>query len=109
LEFHQVDPSRSLGLSLSNTHKDWDLANSEIVEATWKPPSNTRAGARSRLMHQLKHLTIRYFVDWEVIDAEGLASLNLLNPFDAKPESAETWIRQLEELNHYPPKSHRGD
>ena len=31
----------------------------------------------------------------EVIDAEGVNSLNLLNPFDASPEEADSWARQL--------------
>jgi hypothetical protein len=46
-------------------------------------------------MKLLKNQHIRYFVDWEVIDAEGVNSLNLLNPFDASPDEAENWAKQL--------------
>ena len=60
------------------------------------PPTNTRAQIRSHIMHQLrKHTSIRYFVDWEVVDAEGINSLNLLNPFESSPETVEGWCRQL--------------
>ena len=95
LEFHQIDPARSLGQALDRTPTDWRLEASDITRATACPPANTRAGARSRLMHMLKHQTIRYYVDWEVIDAEGFNSLNLLNPFDPAPDEAEVWSRQF--------------
>ncbi len=95
LEFHHIDPARSLGLALEQTPPDWVLGPSEVLNATAHPPRNTRAGARSRLMHMLKYQTIRYYVDWEVIDAEGFNSLNLLNPFDPAPEEAELWSRQF--------------
>jgi hypothetical protein len=95
LEFHQVDPSRNLGLALAQTPVAWDVPASDIADAMRTAPHNTRAQARSRIMRLLKNQHIRYFVDWEVIDAEGVNSLNLLNPFDASPEDAETWARQL--------------
>ena len=74
---------------------EWELTPSEIVNATYHPPANTRAQTRSRLMHTLKNQTIRYFVDWEVIDVEGINTLNLLNPFDPNPPEIETWSRKL--------------
>lgn len=95
LEYHHVDPNRSLGLALSQAPPMWDPSTKEVFEATRLPPADTRANVRSRLMHLLKQHSIRYFVDWEVIDAEGFSSLNLLNPFDADPAEAEVWFRQL--------------
>jgi proteasome accessory factor A len=95
LEFHHVDPARSLGLSLEQPPAEWALTPSDITVATGTPPQNTRAHARSKLMHLLKYQTIRYYVDWEVIDAEGFNSLNLLNPFDPTPEEGEAWSRQF--------------
>jgi len=95
LEFHQVDPARNLGMALSQTPFAWDIPPSDIADAMRAAPVNTRAQARSRIMKMLKNQHIRYFVDWEVIDAEGVNSLNLLNPFDASPEEADTWARQL--------------
>lgn len=98
LEFHQVDPERSLGLALAQTPPAWELSAEQLTEATLQAPTNTRAQIRSHIMHQLKNHSIRYFVDWEVIDAEGIHSLNLLNPFDASPKSVEHWCRQLADL-----------
>jgi proteasome accessory factor A len=95
LEFHHVDPSRNLGFALARTPMAWDLPTAEMTDAMRSAPVNTRAQARSRIMRLLKNQHIRYFVDWEVIDAEGVNSLNLLNPFDASPEDADSWARQL--------------
>ncbi len=98
LEFHHMNSSRSLGQALAQTPPEWDLTQGEITEATYHPPQNTRAYVRSRLMHLLKHQTIRYFVDWEVVDVEGINTLNLINPFDANPPQLENWIHQLSAL-----------
>ena len=95
LEFHQVDATRNLGMALAQTPFAWDIPPSDIADAMRSAPVNTRAQARSRIMRMLKNQHIRYFVDWEVIDAEGVNSLNLLNPFDASPEEADSWVRQL--------------
>ena len=95
LEFHHVDPARSLGMALAHTPLAWDIPASDIADAMRTAPVNTRAQARSRIMRLLKNQHIRYFVDWEVIDAEGVNSLNLLNPFDPAPEEADSWARQL--------------
>ena len=95
LEFHQVDATRNLGMALAQTPFAWDIPPSDIADAMRSAPVNTRAQARSRIMRMLKNQHIRYFVDWEVIDAEGVNSLNLLNPFDASPEEADSWARQL--------------
>ncbi len=95
LEFHHVDATRNLGMALAQTPFAWDIPPSDIADAMRSAPVNTRAQARSRIMRMLKNQHIRYFVDWEVIDAEGVNSLNLLNPFDASPEEADSWARQL--------------
>jgi len=97
LEFHQIDPARSLGLALAQTPKAWDLPHKEITEATLQAPDNTRAQIRSRAMQLLKKENCAYYIDWEIIGAEGGNSLHLLNPFDAGSKEAETWIQLLTE------------
>lgn len=95
LEFHQIETERSLGLALARTPAEWDLTTQDIHAALRRPPANTRAAVRSRVMHLLKEQHIRYFVDWEVIDAEGVNSLNLLDPFDIIATDAENWANRL--------------
>jgi hypothetical protein len=36
-----------------------------------------------------------YYIDWEIIGAEGGASLHLLNPFEAESREAESWVQFL--------------
>jgi proteasome accessory factor A len=96
LEYHQVDPRRGLGLALEQPPVEWALDAEEITRGTACPPVNTRAAARSRLMNTLKRQTTRYYVDWEVIDAEGFSSLNLLDPFAPWPDDAVNWAQQLQ-------------
>ncbi len=95
IEFHNVDPSRGLGIALAQTPSDWAVSPSEYTEAMRKPPADTRANSRSRIMHLLKEQNLRYFVDWEVIDAEGISSLNLLNPFESNSDEVDRWAKQL--------------
>jgi hypothetical protein len=83
-------------MSLAKTPEPWQVSPAEILECTRRPPNNTRAQIRSHIMEQLKNQPIRYFVDWEIIDAEGINSLNLLNPFEASPASVDSWCKQLE-------------
>jgi hypothetical protein len=84
-----------LGIALEQLPPEWMLEAASLTSALKEPPADSRAAARSRLMHFLKDQSMRYYVDWEVIDAEGFNSLSLLNPFDAKPAEADAWLAQF--------------
>ena len=107
LEFHHVDPARSLGLALAQTPTPWKISNNEIEEATLKPPRDTRAHVRSRAMHLLRKQSVEYYIDWEITGADGGDSLHLLDPFDSSPQQAETWSKYLGEIGHKPPHNYR--
>ena len=94
LEFHAVDPARNLAWPLARTPEPWVISGEEQHAALLTPPADTRAAARSSLMHTLEKETFRFFVDWEVIDAEGTESLHLLDPFEPKPPDATAWLRR---------------
>jgi proteasome accessory factor A len=99
LEYHQIDPARSLGLALARNPPDWEIPHKEIMQAALSAPSNTRAAVRSQAMHLLKTEGCQYYIDWEIIGAEGGNSLHMLNPFDVGSKDAETWIHLLNEAN----------
>jgi proteasome accessory factor A len=99
LEYHQIDPARSLGLALAQNPPCWDIPHKEITQAATSAPSNTRAAVRSQAMHLLKNEGCQYYIDWEIIGAEGGNSLHMLNPFDVGSKDAETWIHLLNESN----------
>ena len=85
LEYHHTDPARSLGRALEQSPEYWALTEADIRHAMREPPADTRAAARSHLMHRARGRTRRYFVDWEIVDLEGFETLHLLNPFRADP------------------------
>lgn len=95
LEYHHTDPERSLALPLADPHSPWQLPSHQIRAARSAPPPDTRAAARSRLMRFLADEGIPSFVDWEVVDTEGVNPLILLDPFDAQPKEAERWLMEV--------------
>jgi proteasome accessory factor A len=99
LEYHQIDPGRSLGLALARTPPAWEIPAGEISRAASTAPANTRAAIRSQAMRLLQEEDRAYYIDWEIIGAEGGSSLHMLNPFEAESQDAEKWIHLLTETN----------
>jgi proteasome accessory factor A len=97
LEFHQVDPARSLGLALARNPPEWEIPHKEISQAITQAPCNTRAAVRSQAMRLLKGEGCAYYIDWEIVGAEGGNSLHMLNPFDAGCKEAESWAHLVSE------------
>ena len=79
LEFHQIDPDRSLGLALANRNGFWDPPN--LKESLTEPPIDSRAHARSRLMREIQGKESSYFLDWEAVEVPNQKRTRLLNPF----------------------------
>ncbi|HWD19352.1 MAG TPA: proteasome accessory factor PafA2 family protein [Verrucomicrobiae bacterium] len=97
LEFHQIDPERSLGLALAQTPPAWEIDAADTARAMDAPPTNTRAAVRSHAMRQLQQAGCGYYIDWEIVGAEGGNSLHLLNPFDAACREADHWMHLIGE------------
>ena len=95
LEFHHIDPARSLGQALCQPPAAWDLSPKAIEAAVMEPPANTRAAARSRIMRLLKEYAPPYSIDWEIVGVEGINPLNLLNPFDCSPPELKGWYAEF--------------
>ncbi len=79
LEYHQVDPDRSLGLSLANGNGFWSPVR--LPQARTEPPNNSRASARSRLMREIMGRETTYFLDWEAVEVPNQKRTRLLDPF----------------------------
>jgi proteasome accessory factor A len=79
LEFHQVDPDKSLGMALADMAGYW--AAPRVAEARLEPPSNSRAHARSRLMREIQKNETSYFLDWEAVEVPNQRRTRLLDPF----------------------------
>jgi proteasome accessory factor A len=96
LEYHHIDPTRGLGMALAQNPPGWELPHKEITRAATHAPGNTRAAVRSQAMQMLKIEGCSYYIDWEIIGADGGNSLHLLNPFDAVFKGPENWPRLAE-------------
>src|SRR6266496_2746922 len=79
LEYHQIDPDRSLGLALANGDGLW--SPSRLAQARFDPPANSRAHARSRLMREIMDKETSYFLDWEAVEVPNQKRTRLLDPF----------------------------
>jgi proteasome accessory factor A len=95
LEYHAVDPERSLGLALAKPPPEWNPTPSDIEASMLQAPADSRAAARSGLMRELQRHGSAYYLDWEIIGTEGGNPLQLLNPFESKPTEAEAWVKEL--------------
>jgi proteasome accessory factor A len=104
LEYHQIDPARSLGLALARTPPGWEIPHKEITQAASQAPGNTRAAVRAQAMRLLKNESCEYSIDWETIGVQGGCSLHLLNPFDSGSHEAETWVSLLNGAGKKPPR-----
>jgi proteasome accessory factor A len=102
LEYHHIDPARSLGLALARTPPPWEIPPQDAARAVAQAPANTRACARSRIMRLLQDDPCSYYIDWEIIGIEGGHALHLLNPFDPDPKDAEKWMQLLTQFSARP-------
>ncbi|HEY0944570.1 MAG TPA: proteasome accessory factor PafA2 family protein [Opitutaceae bacterium] len=82
LEYHQVDPKRSLGIAMADLTGPW-ARGLEDPTVLAKPPQDTRAVVRSRLMHRIAESGEPYEIDWHFIE-RGSANPVLLDPFQTQ-------------------------
>lgn len=85
LEYHQVDPERSLGLAMADLNGRWgdDL---DAKENLIRPPAGTRASTRSELMRHLAQSGNGYELDWDSVLEDGKEPVHLLDPFSKECE-----------------------
>ncbi|MBM3884174.1 MAG: peptidase [Verrucomicrobia bacterium] len=106
LEYHHLDPQRNLGWPLAHPNNPWTFTPADTAHATEQPPPDTRAHARAAAMRALAPSGLRYYVDWEVIDAEGLPALTLGDPLEPRPPELRAWqvllARELPALTRAP-------
>ncbi len=79
LEFHQIDPDRSLGLALASHEGFWSPPG--VPAARLEPPTDSRAHARSKLMREIQKNALSYYLDWEAVEIPNQKRTRLLDPF----------------------------
>jgi hypothetical protein len=81
LEYHNINPARSFGLAMADESGPWRPV--APTRAKRHPPANSRAHARSRLMHEIRGKSNSYFVDWAEVAVPNEKRSLLPNPFQA--------------------------
>ncbi len=81
LEYHHLDPSRSLGLAMADLNGPW-ADRLEAPSTLDHPPQDTRAAARSIALAQLKGHPEGYEIDWHHLRLDEQQHVFLTDPFD---------------------------
>jgi proteasome accessory factor A len=80
LEYHHIDPARSLGLALADVDGPWSHGLDEPSSLV-KPPRGTRAAVRGQLMRRIAESDESYEIDWHRIEHGSEGPFVLLDPF----------------------------
>ncbi|MEO7414478.1 MAG: proteasome accessory factor PafA2 family protein [Opitutaceae bacterium] len=89
LEYHHIDPTRSLGLALANRDGPWASGVDDAL-ALSQGPIDTRAGWRSTLLRQLaSQKNATYEIDWDQIEFGEGKSISMIDPFQTREKSEE--------------------
>jgi proteasome accessory factor A len=82
LEYHQVDPARSLLAGLPGTALiQQGLPGLAKRDFFLQPPPNTRANLRSEAMRTILHKKLSYVIDWDLIYIGEGKQIHLDDPF----------------------------
>lgn len=82
LEYHHIDPARSLGLMIADRHGPWSDDDDDSA-ALRKGPADTRAGWRGTLLRRLADSNDYYEIDWDRIDLVEGSSISMADPFQS--------------------------
>jgi len=82
LEYHQLDPARSLLAGLPGTSLvEQKLPGLAKRDFFLQPPPNTRANLRSEAMRTILHKRLSYVIDWDLIYIGEGKQIHLDDPF----------------------------
>lgn len=88
MEYHHVDPARSLGLSIAVESTPWavEAPDAAMVEA----PADTRARVRGGLMQRIRKKGSLYYLDWDRVEVPDQWRHRMDDPFNPRlPDEAE--------------------
>jgi len=88
LEYHNLDPQKSLYHALVEMHDAVETANEvSIITAMTEPPRNTRAYGRGQLVrYLLKSRKASYWIEWDAVYLDRQNVIELSDPFNPYSE-----------------------
>lgn len=95
LEYHNIDPRRSLFAALEEAGEVVRLTTEdEVQHASLHAPDNTRAFGRGQIVNALlRHPGVRYAIDWDTVFIEGNHQIDLKNPLHSYAKEARNACR----------------
>src|SRR5262249_51612532 len=95
LEYHNIDPQRSLYYGLVEAGRMLKLVDEGRIECACEvPPANTRAAARGHVIRELiARGAKKYVVDWDSIYLDRDRFLELRDPFRSYPQETERFLK----------------
>ena len=85
LEYHQLDPAKCLAAAFPEYELSaLTLPTPRLNALETDPPDNTRAKARTRLMHEIVKKKHIYVLDWDAVYIPQVAKIILDDPFIAE-------------------------
>ncbi len=95
LEYHNVDPGRGLffGLKPAKRIGEWNNLVRQ-KEATFAPPSDTRASGRAHAVALFRREKRPYVINWDSIACESHDFLVMGDPFRTYVEEVEQFVRR---------------
>lgn len=88
MEYHHIDPERSLGLMIADRSGPWGNLDAEAAAALERGPADTRAAWRGEELRRLAQGDNYYEIDWDRIDLTDGASISMSDPFQTAGASS---------------------
>lgn len=96
LEYHNIDPAKGLFFGVEGAKRIAEWNNSvRSVEAMRRPPANTRAAGRARVVAGLQHGTYPYVINWDSVATEGRDFVVMGDPFETYESEAESFLARI--------------
>jgi len=94
LEYHNIDPTRSLFQALKPGKTIGELNNSvRRAEAMKTPPANTRAFGRGRAVSYFQEQNLPYLINWDSIAMENQNYLMMPDPFESYDQEVAKFLK----------------
>ncbi len=96
LEYHNIHPEHGLYYALeAQGHMARVVTDTQIEDAIYNAPQQTRAKIRAFLMRNLVENRLPCIVDWHHVYAGQTECFEINEPFDTELLEAQRWLRRL--------------
>src|SRR5215813_3726876 len=95
LEYHNIDPARGLFFQVKAGKRitEWNQSV-RIKNASYQPPSNSRAAGRSQAVAYFRDSDIPYVINWDSIASGPQDILVMSDPFSTYTSEVSAFLRQ---------------